>query len=593
MRNSLNDDPTQFKEVGLSVVFFRMTEEYRAEVVKRTLTERDQVSAEVRATLDRWVDARVSVKGFRNASIAPTPLLQEPVTASVRYNDDLAGAVLRVWAESLQPLRDLVDAHFRDESLLDGEPDYATNTILIGHFDPRWKDAIDHLIELRTEFSDDDLLLMSCYTSGVMLTDEEDSNSPTISAVENGEDCSTKKADAEALDSPVTVSDEPQGGFGPILDTLRVLPHDAPEWDPLINFSKAIALIRKEKLADVRKAAELDSQLLAIATRHASLLKFFEWNAEEKLAQRRHPWTDIEEAREVIDRLASLLDEYAPVHHMAAVRSKEAKLAPRRSELQERIDDILSQFERLEVHAPLAKPQVEGPTLHGPAFNPLPPEEHYVAVEAKLAMLRADVERLSAENQSLNSDNRHLTEQASELESDLNESRNLAEMWRRSYQDVKSEEANVGGSLPDFESVVQVVQLAKENLADCITFQLNSKSDIEVPFDNPRQVWDALEWLATTYYQARMGENGEPDLNLSLRHACGWRYTSNQSDVTVGKYKDYYETHVGHRSHELREHIGTGNGYHRGTIRIAFAWEAVEKKVIVGYIGRHQRTDAS
>jgi hypothetical protein len=137
------------------------------------------------------------------------------------------------------------------------------------------------------------------------------------------------------------------------------------------------------------------------------------------------------------------------------------------------------------------------------------------------------------------------------------------------------------------------MQLAKENLADWITFQLNSKSDIEVPFDNPRQVWDALEWLATTYYHARMGENGEPDLNFSLRHACGWRYASNQSDVTVGKYKDYYETHVGHRSHELREHIGTGNGYHRGTIRIAFAWEAVEKKVIVGYIGRHQRTDAS
>ena len=41
------------------------------------------------------------------------------------------------------------------------------------------------------------------------------------------------------------------------------------------------------------------------------------------------------------------------------------------------------------------------------------------------------------------------------------------------------------------------------------------------------------------------------------------------------------------------ERFGTGNGHPRGTIRIAFLWDAERKKVVVGYIGRHQRTRAT
>ncbi len=48
------------------------------------------------------------------------------------------------------------------------------------------------------------------------------------------------------------------------------------------------------------------------------------------------------------------------------------------------------------------------------------------------------------------------------------------------------------------------------------------------------------------------------------------------------------------RTYTLDEHIGKGTkGDPQYMIRIAFGWDEDIKKVVVGYIGRHQRTQAS
>ena len=48
------------------------------------------------------------------------------------------------------------------------------------------------------------------------------------------------------------------------------------------------------------------------------------------------------------------------------------------------------------------------------------------------------------------------------------------------------------------------------------------------------------------------------------------------------------------RGYTLVEHIGKGTTFDaRYTIRIAFDWDRDRRQVIVGYIGRHQQTDAS
>ena len=554
-----------------------MNDDYRNEVVKRALDWRDSASPASRAALNNAANDSVEVDGFRKgkAGLAMTSLLIKPVAERSVIIDGLAGEVLRVWAESQASLCDLVTVHLAGESLLADAPDYSENTIGTRQHDRRWDDAIDRLTELHPDESRDDLLLASYYVSGLLPA--------------------TGDADAGPPGSPG--SDEFVGALGEALDFLRSLPPDSPEWEQtVVGFVDAIGEVKEARLAEVQEVADLDAEVVGISRQHASLLEYFEWDLEKRLAARPRPWADLPAARQVVKGLAGLLGEYAPVHPMAAVRSEEARRAPHRAELEERIDGVLAQFEALPVRAaPTAR--VEEPPVR-PVVDLARPEQQPVVApvfsEEELALLRAENERLSSENQSLVSHNQDLIAQAGELESYVNESRNLAETWRRLYQDLlKSQEPASVNALPEFENVQQVVDLAERRLAGQLSFLLNSRSDTEIPFDNPRQVWDALEWLATTYYQAKTGKNGSSDFDLSLRQTCGWRYTPDQSNTTVGQYRDYYETRVGHRRLALREHIGTGNGYHRGTIRIAFAWDADEQKVVVGYVGRHQRTDAS
>ena len=563
--------------VGLAHLFSTIPKEFGDGVVKKALTGQLQVSGETRAAFRRAVGSYITVAGFRNSELAPPPLLQEPVSHWVRRRNDLASAVLKVWAESQQPLRERVDSYLRQRGLLNGDPDYSAHSISVMHTDPQWDDAIDGLTQQNPDLERDDLVLMSTYISGRVTHMAEDSAS-----------------DSPSQSSPSPTSEELSGALQQALDLLRTLSPDAPEWEQgVAEFVQSIEEIREKKQADAEAIATLDAEVMSMAQLHEDLLAFFEWSAEEKLKERAYPWADMDAAQALIDKLSGLLKEYAQVHPMAKVRSEELERGPRRTELQQRIDETLAQFGALEVQTPPPPPVVETvDNMPDPSPAQEPPQP--LISEEQLASLRAEHERLTQANRSLVSDNNLLREKANQLSSELGESRNLAETWRRSYQESRRSQALVPvEQVPEFGSVDQAVRMAQQKFSDRISFQLNAKSDTSIPFDNPRQMWDALEWLATVYYDAKTGNNAETDLGLSLRQICGWHYTPNQSAVTMGQYREYYEAWVRGRKRELQEHIGTGNGYHRGTVRIAFIWEAEEKKLVIGYIGRHQRTDAS
>ena len=90
------------------------------------------------------------------------------------------------------------------------------------------------------------------------------------------------------------------------------------------------------------------------------------------------------------------------------------------------------------------------------------------------------------------------------------------------------------------------------------------------------------------------GEDNLPNLDVSIRKACKWWYRGHQSNMTVNKYKDWYTTKVGNKIHELKKHIGTGSSKDaRYTIRIAFDWDTIQERVVIGFIGQHQQTDAT
>lgn len=110
-------------------------------------------------------------------------------------------------------------------------------------------------------------------------------------------------------------------------------------------------------------------------------------------------------------------------------------------------------------------------------------------------------------------------------------------------------------------------------------------------FEDPRAVYDALEWLATAYL--RMGKADVPALRASCHDRCGMLYHASQGASVEHHPEDYHVT-FGGRTYDLREHLSKGNTKDgRRTIRIGFDYDSAGRRVIVGYISQHQTTAAT
>ena len=136
------------------------------------------------------------------------------------------------------------------------------------------------------------------------------------------------------------------------------------------------------------------------------------------------------------------------------------------------------------------------------------------------------------------------------------------------------------------DSVREAIVLAQETFPDRLLVKLNSKSDQDTSFESPGEVFDVLAWLATAYGEA------PPDL---IAEACpGWFYKPNQSETTMGRFRDWYQIRVDGTTWQLSSHVGKGSSRDpRRTIRIAFARDEANDRVIVGFVGVHQRNRQS
>ena len=74
----------------------------------------------------------------------------------------------------------------------------------------------------------------------------------------------------------------------------------------------------------------------------------------------------------------------------------------------------------------------------------------------------------------------------------------------------------------------------------------------------------------------------------------GWRFEANQSKTAIGKYPGWYQCIYADSTYTVEEHLKKGSSKDpRHTMRIAFVWDGQMEKVIVGFIGQHQKTDAT
>ena len=640
MKDKLAETPDA---LGIRALYVCMSEECVENVVSCVLNYLGRASPESKRVFQTELDKlNLRVPGFRNASRAPAHMLTTPVQRALPLSDNLAGAALKVWAESHQPLREIVLERINDVGTYIGVseeyPDFSGNR-LKGQWpkDP-WEREFDRFTLLHDDFDEDDIALMMCYVSGKLpgMTDSEEEPDPVSEAV---------------MQSPAILK-----LLALCVVDLENLPASAPEWKSEIPvFAGKIDEIVSAKEEERNSAVNLDAAIADIGNEFSSELAYLESNTDSWRAASLSPNSDIAEALSISEKLHSLLTEYHALRESppASSRSEERSRRDKNDELEDRILRLLDSMDSLmssdstpdddppgqgrqpeshdtqpkileqagtantpdETPAPVSGPSAEhGASLGSAATVPdllagqveeakPVPREDYVSLQSERDglrlendSLRSEVQRLETENQSLRLDKNDLRGENDSLRAELSESRSDAEIWRIAYEEErKIPRLTLEDVPPHIKDVGDAVKYAGDMFRDKLLLKPNSKSEVrDNPFEKPEDVWGALEWLATTYHKARVGESSVPDFDLSIREACGWQYKSGQYDTTMNKYRDWYTTKANGKTYRLAEHIAKGTSKDaRHTIRIAFDWDKDEKLVVVGFIGQHQQTGAT
>lgn len=582
-----------------STSFFKLlarsipTEEYLQLVVTLAL-EHQRQSKSKHPSLKRLRTAinnsGLEIEGWRSkaAASAPTPRLVTPVSELMPHSNDLAEAVFSVWADSHEVLRLVASKHL--DQL---DPEICRYADDDGQISDSWDPVI-----LDIEIGDiinflykDDIYLMLCYLSGLL---------PPTGDEYPEYDEHAQADDVTSLGGTV---------FGEWIEHLQSLPHDAPEWDRIKGFERSLSNIIQAKDAERLRVEMIVVDIEEIKTRFSEELEYLERNIESWSAPR-IPHSQADPVSDLVGRLLDSLEEYQPLRQQAGSRSEEEARRGQRDELEPRllrlIDDIEARMSGGEApHVPDGSD--DGPTAAGPTEAPptddapeTPPERKQ---PTKSNPRRVNSRTSAAPRAETNGkSNVSLHRKASEMSaSGRREQRPAAQPESADAPApdapqvaVRDAKPHAEPSLVEVPDVARAVSLAKETFPEQLRFALNSKSDIDTPFENPSACWMALEWLAKTYRDSRCGEVGIPDLKHSLLEACGWKYSGHQSETTMGEYEDYYTATYGGKKYDLHEHIGKGgNKNPRHTIRVAFAWDKDLEVVIIGYIGQHQRTAAT
>ncbi len=567
------------RHMGLGDLVVASGLEYAESLVSRTLDFRGKASKGAQSALDKALDSYIRINGFRDASRAPSARLKGPIlNALIDGNAAFARALFGVWAESRPVLRDLVRDYLDEDGVaLNSDPDGVFWT------DRELEEAIHVLAFENEELDEDDLGLMLCFVSG-----------RSVQADESGTEIS----------SPL---------MRDFLEALEDLEADAPAWEEISPFLRAVVELDYERRnrATNKAVAGVAARLEKAQRDYEEELVYLDlrsnvsgWAEESTLKT----WL-IEEALEIADELLQGLDEYGPIRHQASTRAEEAERAVARQAAEERILDIAARWREL-MDRPLVDasddPRDEWDDLleDNPAeTGPVELIEEVGELRAELEgshrsykESRAEIERVAGERDGLTAEREALRADIARLEDELSASRETVKIWRLAGVSARMEEAGLPASgQAEPRTVRDAVARAEKLFPDRLAVALNSKSDKRSPFQKPQEVFDALVWLATDYHHRRANPGGSPEFDKLLKESCpGWSYKSSQTEITREQFEEWYTTTWEGRRYDLSPHLGKGTSYDpQNTIRIAFAWDEDRRRVVVGYIGMHQRNRKS
>ncbi len=521
----------------LAAIFPLVGEEVRRAVVKRALARHGK-KADPRL---KQALRNVPVKGHRDASRVRKPeTLLRPVMERIdRRGFTLANAVLAVWAESEEDLRERSAAYLRANGVAVRES--------FREFDSFWPREI--FLRHQAEFAGtedsvevDAAGLMLCLVAGRF-----------------------------PMSPPLT-----SNLFEEWKDALDGLDPDAPDWNDVDVFASWLLDIRGRKRREALARGKERAAALCAGLRS-------EFDADLRyLGVDPDPWPRVVETRpsecggmlEFLAELRERMEEYGRIRPQAPSRAGEVERAAQRTALEERILKMSARWTELAASPPPAAPREEPKKAEpAPAVEEAPEPDR--DLEAEIESLRQQIARSESAN---DAEIKRLTEEVAEA-------RRKEAVWRDAYEREKRRRPEQADDLPiAITNVREAIEAARDRFPDQLVIALNNKSNADTQYEKPQEVFEALAWLATSF------QEGAQDIG----EACpGWSYTAHQSEVTMGSAPAWYETRVNGKAVKLRKHIGKGVAKNpRHTIRIAFEREE-GGRVVVGFVGQHQRTARS
>lgn len=549
-----------FNDMPIAGAMWVLTDEQRLHLAQTALEQRTSSAGQrLRAAV-----RNVQVDGFRNPAKAPAKRLAAPVLDEIRRDDKLASATLLAWEATQPELRAKVAERLAKDDITCRDDGSALE----------WEESwpVSDCMEIGEEIADEmpvdkeEAAFMCCLVSGRFPLPDGDPPASLLA------ETPLIQGWLKHLESMSVHADE--------WKDLRVLA-DAVEDLIAGRFLQLAEQVQSDVTDGIEQLADFDSEL-----------RYLEIDTET--------WGDAIQARadlmldanDLLDEMHQALALYRAVRPQADSRSEESRRVAERTKQEERILKLEGQWREL-----LARPEPELPEeeeeeppstdVTREELESLRGELHELKAlhEAAKARYRDETQRLEESNATLRQAKAQRDDEVSELKGEVIRLREAEDHWRTSFFATKQSSPEDGEEV-ELKTVQDAVDRASEQFANELLISLNSKSSTRIPFQRPQEVFDALEWLATAYHR---------DPEAAISDACpGWFFRRKQSDSTVGMFREWYETRVAGQRYDLTSHVGKGSSFDpKTTIRIGFAWDEASDRVIVGFIGQHQKSRQS
>lgn len=378
MATQQSNDASSGLSLAVTALFAASPPEFREAVVTRALRSREQAPRDAVRALDSAIRGSLRIPEYRNPDMAPPHVLADAVVKGMFYSERLAGAALRVWAESHQQLQQVVADHLAVAEIPALYPDLPDNGFRDFWDDDSWEQQLDWIADLSSDWDENDLALMLCYVSGKTIIPPDAGDEEWDNADNYREDASVAEpplspavaavpVEPEPPPADVAVSAEPEAmpvatPPGPVVietaagltDTdllsrciawLELLPAAAPEWEAAVPaFVAAINKIYEDNLSHKERFAGLRQTLTEIAAEFAPELEFLEEDSATWSAERISDLASVNRMLETAAELKSLLADYRQVHRPAASLSEELPRRERQAVLERQLLGNLSQM---------------------------------------------------------------------------------------------------------------------------------------------------------------------------------------------------------------------------------------------------------